>query len=136
MLGAGRPVATVGRLAGVHPGDVPALRAALMPRAPRPRGWRYDAPRNVYTHKATGLRFSGHMVAHYGWEGMRELCAEVVGWRQYVADLPTTYLVHERDALLAKALATRTDDDMRRLTRRWSLWYEETEAVRGGTNGR
>lgn len=129
-------MAAVGRLRGVYPRDLPALRAALMPRAARPRGWRYDRARNVYTHKATGLMFTGQMVAHYGWEGMRDLCHCITEWRGYIADLPTTYLVREREALLQQALGTPDDDDMRELTRRWQVWWEETDAVRGGNNGR
>lgn len=102
----------------------------------RRRGWRHDGARNVWTHDATGLRFSGHMVAHYGWEVMPELCVEIIGWRQFIAALPETDMQSERDALLVRALACDDDEDMQRLTLRWTLWHEETDGLQGGNNGR
>ncbi len=131
VLGAGGHVAAVRSLWHVHPRDLPALRAALMPRAARPRGWRYDKARHIYTHKATGLMFSAQMVAHYGWDGMRAVCVAIVEWRDYIAALPMTNLAREREALLQDALATDDDDAMREITRRWQLWWEETDAVTG-----
>lgn len=109
-------------------------------RVPRRRArratWMHDGPRNVWTHKPTGLRFSGHMVAHYGWEAMPELCVEIIGWRQFIAGLPVTDLKDDRERLLADALACDDDESMRAMTLRWSLWHEETDAVTGeGTNG-
>lgn len=129
-------MAAVGRLRHVHARDLPALRAALMPRAARPRGWRYDRARNIYTHKATGLMFTGQVVAHYGWDGMRDLCHCITEWRAFLQELPTTYLVAEREALLAEALEIDDDEDLRTKTRLWQMWWEETDAVTGGNNGR
>lgn len=136
VLGAGGYVAAVGCVRNVHPRDLPALRAALVARAARPRGWQYDRARNIYTHKATGLMFSGQMVAHYGWDAMRGLCHEITEWRDYLRTLPTTNLVAERERLLEDALNTGDDDEIRRLTRLWQVWWEETDAVMGGNNGR
>jgi hypothetical protein len=105
-------------------------------RRERRKSWTHDGARNVWTHTPTGLRFSGHMVAHYGWEVMPELCVEIIGWRQFVAGLPTTDLRADRERLLADALACDDETAMRVLTLRWSLWHEETDAVTGeGHNG-
>lgn len=105
-------------------------------RRERRRAWTHDGTRNVWTHTPTGLRFSGHMVAHYGWEVMPDLCVEIIGWRQFIAGLPITYLRDDRERLLADALACDDETAMRALTLRWSLWHEETDAVTGeGHNG-
>lgn len=133
---------TVGGARHVRARDLPALRptAERLMGQPRPRrrrrGWRHDGARNVWTHTPTGLAFSGHMVAYYGWEAMPELCVEIIGWRAFIAGLPITDLRRERELLLAEALACEDDDDMRRLTLRWSLWHEETDTVTGGNGGK
>ena len=75
------------------------------------------------------------MVAHYGWESMPDLCVEIVAWRNFIAALPITDLRAARDELLQQALACEDDEDMRRLTLRWSLWHEETDAITGGQHG-
>jgi hypothetical protein len=71
------------------------------------------------------------MIAHYGWDAMPNLCVEIIGWRAYIAGLPTTDLAAERAALLAQAMAARDEDSMRALTVRWELMGEET--TMGGT---
>ena len=144
VLGPGSAVAAVGCPGRVHAHDLPALRptrgpgAGLMAghRVPRRRrrGWLHDSARNIWTHTPTGLRFSGQMVAHYGWEEMASLCVEIVGWRQFIEALPETDLREDRDRLLADAMACGDDEGMRALTLRWTLWHEETDAVTGGTN--
>ena len=62
---------------------------------------------------------------------MPNLCVEIIGWRAYIAGLPTTDLAAERAALLAQAMAAKNDEDMRTLTLRWELMGEEI--TMGGT---
>lgn len=116
----------------IRAGHMPELRAALMAGRVRRTGWKQDRHRDVWQHKATGLRFSGAIIAHYGWDAMPHLCLEIRTWRQFINDLPTTGLVTEREALLAAALQEQDDDAMRVLTQRWTLWWEETDSVMGG----
>jgi hypothetical protein len=71
------------------------------------------------------------MIAHYGWDAMPNLCVEIIGWRAYIAGLPTTDLADERATLLAQAMAAKNDEDMRTLTLRWELMGEEI--TMGGT---
>ncbi len=85
-------------------------------------------------HDPTGLRFTGPMAAHYGWASMNELCVEIIGWRQFIADLPETDMRQQRDRLLADALACDDDEAMRALTLRWTLWHQECNATTTGGN--
>jgi len=136
VLGAGSVVAAVRGARRVRPRHLPELRPTvgrLVPRrrARHPKGWTREGVRDVWTHRPTGLRFSGHMIAHYGWDAMPNLCVEIIGWRAYIAGLPTTDLAAERAALLAQAMAAKNDEDMRTLTVRWELMGEES--TMGGT---
>jgi len=65
---------------------------------------------------------------------MPNLCVEIIGWRAYIAGLPTTDLAAERAALLAQAMAAKNDEDMRTLTVRWELMGEEI-TMGGNPNG-